>query len=332
MTEKNVKVGLIGCGRMGTAHVEALNRLGTAEIVGVYDIDMPKAEKFAERYGAKKVCTSRAELLSDCGVELLLICDYGHQHADELHAAMDAGIRSIFCEKPVIRQLDEAAGLLKKQAETGTLIAVGHVRRVFPDQLKMKEILDSGILGRIHFCRIQSCVATFKQTAEGYFGNFARSGGCTLDMATHFIDMLNWYFGRPLAAGGANVGLERTLLPEEKRCDYVSGFVRYAGDIVCGIDVSYQCHGVGRTYMEIYGENGTMLCEGSAVSVVTNDYRTAYNIPAADVHADQMDLMLKMTTDRIQPPCTLKDGILSAATALCMMDPNPGFADFVKGL
>ena len=53
MTEKKVKVGLIGCGRMGTAHIEALNRLGTAEIAGVYDIDMPKAEKFAERFGAK---------------------------------------------------------------------------------------------------------------------------------------------------------------------------------------------------------------------------------------------------------------------------------------
>ena len=84
--------------------------------------------------------------------------------------------------------------------------------------------------------------------------------------------------------------------------------------------------------MEIYGENGTMLCEGSAVSVVTNDYRTAYNIPSTDVHADQMKRMLEMTTDRVQPPCTLKDGILAAATALCMMDPVPGYADFVKGL
>ena len=74
---------LIGCGRMASFHAGGLNALG-AEIVGVYDIDTVKAESFAQKFGVKKVCSTRAELLTQCGVELLLICDYGHQHAEEL--------------------------------------------------------------------------------------------------------------------------------------------------------------------------------------------------------------------------------------------------------
>lgn len=331
MSEKKVKVGIIGCGRMANFHAGALNRIGGAEITGVYDIDMPKAEKFAEKYGAGHVCRSRAELFEEFEPELLLICDYGHQHAEELHAAMDAGIRSIFCEKPVIRHVDEAAALLKKQADTDTRIAVGHIRRFFPLQLKMKEILDSGCLGRIHFCKIQSCVASFDRDAADYFGDFARSGGCTLDMGTHFIDMLDWYFGCPVAAGGAIVGIEQTLKKEEKRCDYVSGFVRYASDIICGLDVSYQCHGVGRTFMEIYGENGTMLCDDATLSVVRKDSTTTFKVPPVDTHEKQMAFMLRMATEKIQPPCTLKDGIIAAATALKVMEETPCSLNFLKG-
>jgi len=331
MTKRIVKVGIVGCGRMASAHAGALNRIGGSEIAGVYDIDVSKAEKFAKEFGAKRVCGSRAELLNECGVELLLICDYGHQHADELHAAMNAGIRSIFCEKPVIRHIEEAVPLLKQQKETGTLIAVGHVRRVFPDQLKMKEILDSGILGRIHFCKIHSCVATFCRDGKDYFGDFARSGGCTLDMGTHFIDMFDWYFGLPVAAGGTAVCIEKTLNPEEKRCDYVSGFVRYAGGIICGLDVSYQCHGVSRTVMEIYGENATLICDDSGVSVVANDFKTTYTVPSSDVHGDQMKRMLAMTSERMEPPCTLKDGIIAAAAAMSVMEPIPFNLEFMKG-
>jgi len=327
-----VKVGIVGCGRMASAHAGALNRIGESEIVGVYDIDMPKAEAFAKQFGAAKVCSGREELLTQCGVQLLLICDYGHQHADELHAAMNAGIRSIFCEKPVIRHEEEAASLLKQQQETGTLIAVGHIRRVFPDQLKMKEILDSGILGRIHFCKIHSCVASFARTRGDYFAEYEQSGGCALDMGTHFADMLNWFFGRPVAAGGTVFGMSEKIIGGELPSDYSIGYIRYPGDIVCGMDVSYQRHGVSGTTMEIYGEKAAMYCIDGKVSVVSNDFRTEYNIPEKDLHAEQMKLMLKMTTERAEPPCTLKDGIIAAFAMLKIMNPEISDENFLKGI
>ena len=325
-----VRAGFIGCGRMASLHAESLNRIGGAEIVGVYDIDMPKAESFVKKYKAGKVCSSRKELFDECGVDLLLICDYGHQHAEELHAAMDVGIRSIFCEKPVIRKWDEAAPLLEKQKKTSALIAVGHIRRVFAQQLKMKEILDSGILGKIHFCRIQSCNSGYSRAWGDYFASFELSGGAALDMGTHFADMLNWFFGCPEGAQGIVTGLEKRLSPQELPSDYFSGNIVYPGGIVCGLDISYQRYGVGRCYMEIYGEAGTLVCDGSEVKVFAPGRETKYAVPSRNSQDDQMAAVLKMTTERIPPPCTLKDGILAAGTILSMLDTENSRVDFLK--
>lgn len=327
-----VKVGFIGCGRMASYHAGALNAIGGAEIVGVYDIDMPKAEDFAKNFGAKKVCSSRRELLTECNVELLLICDYGHQHAEELHAAMDAGIRSIFCEKPAIRKWEEGEALLKKQKETSTLIAVGHVRRVYDQQLKMKEILDSGILGKIHFCRVQVCNSGFSRKWGDYFASFEQSGGAALDMGTHYADMLNWFFGTPLEARGIVTGLESNLSKEELPSDYFSGSIVYPGNIVCGVDISYQRYGVGRGYMEIYGEKATMVCEGNNIKVINKEMETSYKVLTEDNHQKQMKVMLKMAEEKIQPPCTLRDGILACGVILSMMDLNTNKLDFLKGV
>ncbi|MBP5181946.1 MAG: Gfo/Idh/MocA family oxidoreductase [Lentisphaeria bacterium] len=327
-----VKAGFVGCGRMASFHAGALNAIGGAEIVGVYDIDMPKAESFAEKFGAKKVCSSREELLKQCGVELLLICDYGHQHAEELHAAMDAGIRSIFCEKPVIRKWEEASALLKKQKETSSLIAVGHVRRVFKPQMKMKEIIDSGILGKIHFCRIQSWNAGFSRKWGDYFASYELSGGAALDMGTHYADLLHWFFGCPEEARGVVTGMENHLAKEEKPSDYFSGTAIYPGGIVCGMDISYQRYGVGKMFIEVYGENATLVCDGSNISVLNKDMETKYTIAAADPHQDQMKCILKMAEEKVQPPCTLKDGIIACGTILSMMDFNTNKLDFMKGI
>ena len=324
-----VKAGFVGCGRMASLHAGALNCIGGTEIVGVYDIDMEKSKIFSEKFGAGKVCSSRNELLKNCGVELLLICDYGHQHAEELHAAMDAGIRSIFCEKPVIRNWEEAAPLLKKQKETSSLIAVGHIRRIFAQQMKMKEIIDSGVLGRIHFCRIQCCNSKFSRQWGDYFASFDLSGGAALDMGSHFTDMLNWFFGCPEGAQGIAAGLEKRLSAEELPCDYFSGNIVYPSGIVCGLDISYQRYGADRTYMEVYGEKGTLICDGE-VKVLTKETETKYAVAAGNPHEVQMAALLKMTTERIPPPCTLKDGILAAGTVLAMLDQENKRTDFLK--
>lgn len=84
------------------------------------------------------------------------------------------------------------------------------------------------------------------------------------------------------------------------------------------------------TFMEIYGENATLICDDSGVSVVANEFKTTYNILQTDVHEAQMKRMLAMTTDRTEPPCTLKDGIIAAATAISVMEPVPFNLEFLK--
>ena len=166
---------------------------------GAYDIIPERGKAFAEKFSVKKVYSSREELLRDHTVSAIAICDYGHQHAEELLTAMQAGCKRIFCEKPVIRQFAEADAILQTAKKTGSLVCVGQIRRYFPEQIKMKEIIDSGILGRILFAKVHSCVPTFTREWGNYFASFEQSGGTTLDMGVHYMDLFNWFFGQPKA-------------------------------------------------------------------------------------------------------------------------------------
>ena len=94
-----VNIAFIGCGRMASAHAEALNKIGGVTLQGAYDIIPERGKAFAEKFAVKKVYGSRAELLRDQAVTAIAICDYGHQHAEELLTAMQAGCKRIFCEK-----------------------------------------------------------------------------------------------------------------------------------------------------------------------------------------------------------------------------------------
>ena len=146
------------------------------------------------------------------------------------------------------------------------------------------------------------------------------------------MDLLDWFFGCPEEARGVVTGMDKHLTEKEKPSDYFSGTVVYPGGIVCGLDISYQRYGVGRTYIEVYGENATLVCDGSAVSVINKETETKYTIAASDPHKDQMECMIKMTEERIPPPCTLKDGIIACGTVLAMMDLSTTRLDCLKGI
>lgn len=328
-----VRIGFIGCGRMGSAHAGALVHVGGSEIVGVYDIDMPKARDFIKQFNGRKVCRSRAELL-DMKPDVVLICDYGHQHAEELHAVMDAGIRCVFCEKPVIRQFGEAAPLLEKAKKTGCMVCVGHVRRCWGAQVKMKEIIDSGILGRILFAKAHFCTSTFSREWGSYFADYSQSGGVTLDMGIHYIDLFNWYFGRPEKASGVVLGMENALSESEKPCDYFCGGIRYAGGVVCGLEASYQRHGEPSELIEVYGTENTLLCDSKGLRVCGRDTRTEYTVKESNPLETQMSALLKMASGKVPCPCMLEDGILAAETGLAIMasgDISPNVS-FLKGV
>ena len=98
-----LRIGLLGCGRIGQVHAMSILRVPTAQLVAVADAFPASAQALAEKSGAQ-VRSVDAIMASD-DIDAVIICTPTDTHYDLIHAAAKAG-KAIFCEKPVDMSAD----------------------------------------------------------------------------------------------------------------------------------------------------------------------------------------------------------------------------------
>ena len=192
-----LRAGIIGAGYAAAAHARGYSAIEASgvRLAVVADRHLERAEKLANRYGARAVGSMEAMLKA--GVDLISVCTPTDSHAAIAIEAMTAG-KHVLCEKPIARTLDQAQRMMQVSQERGVKLMIAHVSRFEPDHLKARELLDRGDLGRL--CMgFQSITAPFPDWNPYWYQNAEKSGGPLLDLAIHSIDYLLWLFGsRPI--------------------------------------------------------------------------------------------------------------------------------------
>lgn len=120
-----LRIGVIGVGALGWHHARHLATLPEAELVGVYDIRLDRAEEVARAVGTR-ACRSREELLDLA--DAVTIAVPTPVHAEVGLAALRAGV-AVLMEKPLATSLEEADQLIAASEHTGALLQVGHIER-----------------------------------------------------------------------------------------------------------------------------------------------------------------------------------------------------------
>ncbi|MDW8366006.1 MAG: Gfo/Idh/MocA family oxidoreductase, partial [Abditibacteriales bacterium] len=144
ITLQNIKVGLIGAGSIGTAHLRALSSLDGVQIVGVCDVDESRARQRASEVGARAF--TRHQDLLDTGVEAVWICVPPFARRAPVLDAAQARVH-IFAEKPLAYHLDDADAFVAAVQQAGVNHVVGYVLRHYPLFRTMQAIFASGALG-----------------------------------------------------------------------------------------------------------------------------------------------------------------------------------------
>ncbi|MBR2878062.1 MAG: Gfo/Idh/MocA family oxidoreductase [Clostridia bacterium] len=141
-----IKVGLIGCGYMGTMHANCYKNIDGVEIVALADIRRETAEKLAEGTDAV-IYGDGHELIDNADVDIIDICLPTYIHAEYAMAAMEK-VKYLFVEKPVALTEEQGAQMLAKAEETGTYVQIGQVIRFWDEYVKLAEIVASGKMGK----------------------------------------------------------------------------------------------------------------------------------------------------------------------------------------
>ena len=189
---EKVRVGIVGLGRSGwNIHARLLgNVLDYFQVVAVHD---PNQERMAEakaKFGAKPCHTFR-DLLKDQAVELAIIATPNPLHPQNTIDALKAG-KAVVCEKPMAPTVAEADAMIATAKKTGSMLTIFQNYRYQPAYQKVKEIIDSGVLGRIVMIKFQWQSFSRRwdwQTLKKY------NGGAINNTGPHAIDMALQLFG-----------------------------------------------------------------------------------------------------------------------------------------
>jgi UDP-N-acetylglucosamine 3-dehydrogenase len=205
-----IKVAVIGCGSIAEKrHIPEYAHNSNVEFVAFCDPVIERAELYAKEYGGKAY-SSYEDMLKNEKVDAVSVCTPNYLHAHASIAAAKAGAH-VLVEKPMAVTEEETAAMIEAARTNGVILMVGHNQRLMPAHVKAKEILDSGILGK---------VLTFR-TAFGHPGPegwsidgrnswFFRKKeaimGAMGDLGVHKADLIRWMLSDEVTEVAAMIG------------------------------------------------------------------------------------------------------------------------------
>ena len=218
-----IKVGLIGCGFMGSMHANCYQNIKNATVTAVADLRRDKAQALAALSGAE-IYADGKDLIANADVDVIDICLPTYLHAEYAMLAMEK-TKYVFVEKPVTLTLSESEALLEKAERTGCRVQVGQVIRFWDEYVALRDILASGKYGKVvnaNFRRL-SPIPTWGW--DNWLLDASRSGGAGQDLHIHDIDYVLSLFGEPkkFFSTKSTLGIEN---------DYVATLLQYEDFVV----------------------------------------------------------------------------------------------------
>ncbi len=248
-----MRVGIVGCGRIGARHLDAYHKIGGVRVV-VADENEVAAKALASTPGVTAV--GLAGLL-DTQLDALDVCVPSYAHHSWIMAGLQHGLH-VFCEKPLCLNHRDASEVQEAARDARRNVVVGYLYRHHPAFQFMKEVIEGGIIGNPH-------LALARLGGRGSHQPWKHDivgGGAIFEMMVHMLDLMEWLLG-PLDNG--RLLHHELLLPVRQ----INGELREARAPDCAV-ASLEAGGVRAicqsdlvtpsfmNYVEVQGDNGSV--------------------------------------------------------------------------
>jgi predicted dehydrogenase len=223
--------GLIGAGGRGRYLNQNFQKLGAA-CVAIAEVYEPNTEQALRDSPGARSFIDYHDLLAAPGVDAVVIATPDHHHCPMLLAALDAK-KDVYLEKPMSHSLEESRRMVEAVRRSRQVVQIGMQRRSAPSMLHAKEIVDSGVLGRITLAKPmwnwnvskplnnsplpgkldwkrflgaakERDLEPMRFRSWRYFWDY--SGGNMTDQGTHLMDVVQWFTGTGLAKSAVCYG------------------------------------------------------------------------------------------------------------------------------
>lgn len=188
----SIRFALLGAGRIGKVHAQAVASNPDAELYAVFDPFEDAADAIATRYGAKVMELDAIAASKD--IDAVLICTPTNTHADFIEKYARAG-KAIFCEKPIDLSLDRVKACLDVVNAEKAQLMIGFNRRFDPHFRAVRAEIDAGAIGEV-----EQVVITSRDPGAPPAEYIRVSGGIFRDMTIHDFDMARFLLGEEIEA------------------------------------------------------------------------------------------------------------------------------------
>ena len=186
MTQKPVRFGLIGTGRIGQVHAASIAAAPEATLSWVADPFIEGARSVAERFGGTAT-ESAEELIASGEIDAVLVASPTPTHVDLIEASVRAGL-PVLCEKPIDLDITRVDALRPLIAELGIPVALGFNRRFDPDFASARARVAAGEIGAL-----EQLIIISRDPAAPPADYVKISGGIFRDMTIHDFDMARFF-------------------------------------------------------------------------------------------------------------------------------------------
>jgi predicted dehydrogenase len=213
-------VAVAGLGKRGMHHAETFAANPRFKLAGLCDIDLARLDKAKEKLGVDFGTTDAGEMLAKTRPDIFCFCTMPTLRLPLIELAVKSQVKLVAFEKPIAMATNEALEMMKLLRSSGVKSVVSHQHRYGEHYQKVKEIIASGAIGRVH-------------TIYGH------ATGWMMHMMSHMIDYMRWYNGEVDAEWvvGQADGKEK-FADNHPSPDYIAGLIQFAngvrGIVECG--------------------------------------------------------------------------------------------------
>ena len=274
--DKILKVGIVGMGRMGITHYSIINAHENVKIISVADTTSVIVSMLKKYLSGVDVYKDYKDLILKSKPDAILVCTPPNLHNEILELAAENNIH-VFVEKPYTVNYKETVKLAEIFKAKNLVNQVGYVNR-FNDVFHfVKELINKNVIGDIIRFKSEMFSATIikKDDGSGWRGSHASGGGVIYEMASHSIDLINFFLGKPKNV----IGTRANKIFSKNVEDIVSSTIEYENGAIGTIYVNWSDTSYRKptNKVELFGTNGKIVADQHSLKIFLNNPNEEYN-------------------------------------------------------
>ena len=274
MTDKTIRIGIIGAGFARTTQIPGFQNCKGARIVAIASARRVRAEEVAREFGIDHVEDDWRVLIARDDIDLVSIVTPVVTHYEMTLAALDSG-KAVLCEKPMAMNAGEARRMADRAREAGVLALIDHELRFLPGRIKMRELLHRGDIGKVRHAKL-----TFRSDARAdvkrpwnWWSDRTQGGGALGAIGSHVVDGFRWLLATEVSEVSCNLAThirerqDEAGKPREVTTDDEANLLlRFAeSELTEGatgsVSMSMVESGKPENRLEIFGSRGALMIE-----------------------------------------------------------------------